>query len=484
MSWHGKRVKARFSSTVWQGIAVLVLLLPGLLPAMAQSNDLKRLPVSEGQMRLSFAPIVRKTAPSVVNVYSLKITRTRSRSPFLDDPFFRRFFGDSDFGVPRKKVQRSLGSGVIVEPQGIVVTNFHVIKGGTSIKVALSDGREFEADVILRDKRTDLAVLRLRAKGETFPHISYSDSDAIEVGDLVLAIGNPFGVGQTVTSGIVSAVARTRVGISDYQFFIQTDAAINPGNSGGALLDMDGRLVGINTAIYTRSGGSNGIGFAIPVNMVRAVVNSAKVGHRVRRPWIGAQLQKITPAIAESLGMARPGGVLIRKIIPGGPADEAGLRRGDVIVRFGGREVANPQELNYRMAIGTIGETSAIEFLRGGSRMNSSIMLTTAPERPARNETTLRDRSPFSGARVANLNPALAEELGRNYEQPEVIVLAVRRGSPARRIGLKPGDIITEINNRRIRKVRDLKNALRLNDYEWAIAVRRKGRVLRTTIRR
>jgi S1-C subfamily serine protease len=256
-------------------------------------------PQSRPEVQLSFAPIVKRTAPAVVNVYAKRIER-QQESGLLADPFFRRFFGeDGNFGRPRERVANSLGSGVIVDATGYIVTNNHVIANGSDIRVVLSDRREFEAKLLLADERTDLAVLKIDAGDEELPILPLSDSDNLEVGDLVLAIGNPFGVGQTVTSGIVSALARTQVGITDYQFFIQTDAAINPGNSGGALVDMNGELVGINTAIFSRSGGSIGIGFSIPSNMVNTVVATAKSGsNKIKRPWLGVELQDVTPDVA------------------------------------------------------------------------------------------------------------------------------------------------------------------------------------------
>ncbi len=262
-------------------------------------------------MQLSYAPIVKRVAPAVVNVYAAHVVE--NRNPFMADPFFRQFFGG---GMPQELVQRSLGSGVIVDPSGLVVTNYHVIADASEVKIALSDKREFGADIVLKDQRSDLAVLRIKGANERFPTLQFANSDDLQVGDVVLAIGDPFGVGQTVTHGIVSAVARTQVGISDYQFFIQTDAAINPGNSGGALVDMSGRLVGINSAIYSRSGGSQGIGFAIPANGVRVVVASAQGGSSaVKRAWLGAKLQEVTPEIADSLGLKRPAGALIANLI-------------------------------------------------------------------------------------------------------------------------------------------------------------------------
>ncbi|HKF70352.1 MAG TPA: trypsin-like peptidase domain-containing protein, partial [Stellaceae bacterium] len=299
-------------------------------PAVAQTA-----PRSREAIRLSFAPIVKQAAPAVVNVFSRRVVRT-SASPFADDPFFRRFFGNrSPFGLPQERVQNSLGSGVIIDPDGLIVTNHHVIQEAQEITVVLSDRREFEAKVLRSDERTDLAVLKIDQKGERLPTLELGDSDALQVGDLVLAIGNPFGVGQTVTSGIVSGLARTAIGISDFRSFIQTDAAINPGNSGGALVDVDGKLVGINTAIYSRSGGSIGIGFAIPTSMVRAVVEGAKTGKLIARAWLGATGQPVTAEIAQAAGLDRPRGALVKEVVAESPAAQAGIRPGDVIVAIG-----------------------------------------------------------------------------------------------------------------------------------------------------
>src|SRR6478752_7760553 len=286
---------------------------------------------------MSYAPIVKRVVPAVVTVSAAKTVS--NRNPLMEDPCFGRFFSQQ-FG-PREQTQQSLGSGVLVDPSGLIVTNNHVIDGADQVKISLADKREFPVDVVLKDPRADLAVLRVKeANSERFPVIDFGNSDDLQVGDVVLAVGNPFGVGQTVTHGIVSAVARTQVGISDYQFFIQTDAAINPGNSGGALVDMAGRLVGLNTAIFSRSGGSQGIGFAIPVNMVKVVVASAQGGSSVvRRPWLGAKLQAVTPEIAEGLGLKRPAGALVASVAPKSPAARAGLKTGDLLVAVDGQPV-------------------------------------------------------------------------------------------------------------------------------------------------
>jgi len=349
---------------------------------------------------------VKRVAPAVVNVYATHAVQ--NNNPLMSDPFFRQFFGG---GMPREQVERSLGSGVIVEASGLVVTNYHVIEDASEVKVALSDKREFDADIVLKDQRSDLAVLRVKGAKERFPTLEFADSDALEVGDVVLAIGDPFGVGQTVTHGIVSAVARTQVGVSDYQFFIQTDAAINPGNSGGALVDINGRLVGINSAIYSRSGGSQGIGFAIPANMVRVVVASAEGGSAaVKRPWLGAKLQDVTPEIAESLGLARPSGALVASIAAGSPAARAGIKTGDLIVSVDGATVDDPNAFDYRFATKPLGGAAQVGVVRQGKSFVVPVSLEPLPDTP-RDEVEIKNHSPFAGATVANLSPALADEL-------------------------------------------------------------------------
>src|SRR5262250_1083656 len=323
----------------WLAKAVLILASVAPLGVTAQEQGgARRVPSSPTELRLSYAPVVQRAAPAVVNVYAAKTVSVRN--PLFDDPIFRRFFGVPGGPGGGEQMQRSLGSGVLVDAAGLVVTNNHVIEGADQVKVSLADKREFEAEMVLKDSRSDLAVLRIKAQNERFPALEFADSDALQVGDVVLAIGNPFAVGQTVTHGIVSAVARTAIGITDYQFFIQTDAAINPGNSGGALVDLGARLVGINTAIFSRSGGSQGIGFAIPANMVRVVVASAKSGGKaVKRPWLGAKLQAVTPEIAESMGLRSPSGALVANVVANSPAARAGLKLSDLIVAIDGQSI-------------------------------------------------------------------------------------------------------------------------------------------------
>ena len=399
----------KISVTALLGAAVL---LAGLLgPAQSQ----RAVPESAAAMKQSFAPVVKRAAPAVVNVY-VRHRVEQMVSPFFDDPFFGRLFGER-FGIPRERIENSLGSGVLVSPEGVVVTNNHVIQGSgeAEITVALADGREFPAKLILKDEQTDLAVLRLDAQGVKFPSIEFGDSDSLEVGDLVLAIGDPFGVGQTVTSGIVSALARTQVGISDYQFFIQTDAAINPGNSGGALVDMDGRLAGINTAIFSKSGGSHGIGFAIPSNMVRLVVQSALKGGKVQRPWLGASLQPVTSDIADSLGLDTPSGALVAKVHAKGPAALAGLRAGDIVVSVDDKPVQDPQGFQYRFVTKGIGGAVDLGVWRKGQKVKTTITLVAPVEDPPRDARDLLGRHPLTGCKVANLSPAVALEIGRAH---------------------------------------------------------------------
>src|SRR5450755_3436516 len=355
--------------------ATILLCLGASAPAMSQalSQD-RRVPASPTELRLSYAPIVQRVQPAVDNVYAAKMVQ--NHNPFMDGPIFRRFFGLP--GGQQEQLQRSLGSGVMVDPSGLVVTNVHVIEGADQVKVSLSDKREFEAEIVLKDSRSDLAVLRLKDVHEKFPTLDFANSDELLVGDVVLAIGNPFGVGQTVTHGIISALARTQVGITDYQFFIQTDAPINPGNSGGALVDMTGKLAGINTAIYSRSGGSQGIGFAIPANMVRVVVASAKSGGKaVKRPWLGARLQAVTPEIAETLGLKLPNGALVSSVVANSPAAKAGLKLSDLIVAIDGQAVDDPNGFDYRFATHPLGGTSQIDVQRGGKTVKLTIPLET-----------------------------------------------------------------------------------------------------------
>lgn len=446
-------------------------------PAFAQKTP----PPSREAAQYSFAPIVRKAAPAVVNVYVRSRVQTFS-SPFADDPWFRRFFGDQ-FGEPSERVMSSLGSGVIVSPDGVIVTNTHVVKarGETEIRVALSDKREFDAKVIAQDDKTDIAVLRIENGDAKFPYLEFEDSDSLEVGDLVLAIGNPFGVGQTVTSGIVSALARSDVGSSESQIFIQTDAAINPGNSGGALVDMSGRVVGINTMIYSKTGGSVGIGFAIPSNLVRVYADSAVSGRKVERPWLGAKLEPVNRDIAEGLGLDRITGAVVTRISNGGPAARAGLQPGDVIMRVDGIEATDPRAVYYRLTTKGVGQSAKLTLLRKGRPLDVDIALLAPPRGGKDDVRNLSGRHPLDGARVSNILPALADEMGLD-ETEGVVILSVRNGSIAQGLGFRKGDIVVEVGGKKIADVSELEGAVSERQRRWAVSVNRGGQILQLQV--
>lgn len=449
----------------------LGLMLVALNAASSQTtSQTSQVPTSQVEIQLSFAPLVKQVAPSVVNVYAAR--KARQTSPFAGDPFFERFFGG---GRRSQRDQNSLGSGVIVDPSGIIITNNHVIKDADEVKIALSDGREFEAEIILKDEESDLAVLRTLEKGN-FKAIEIGNSEDALVGDLVLAIGNPFGVGQTVTSGIISAVARSTIGIGDFGFFIQTDAAINPGNSGGALIDMKGRLIGINTAIYSRSGGSNGIGFAIPSNMVNVAISSSEVGDTLRRPWIGATFQNVDAEIAQSLGLDRPRGALVTSVVKDGPAEQAGIQPGDIIVSINDKRIEHINALGYRLTTVGIGNLAKLELLSRGETKATELTLMAAPETIPANETELPRRSALGGALVANLSPAVSQKIKLSGDKEGVVVLNVQRGSPAAANRIQPGDILREINGEKVSKVADIEPLITQDSRRWIFVVERQGR--------
>ncbi|MEM1192610.1 MAG: DegQ family serine endoprotease [Pseudomonadota bacterium] len=429
--------------------------------------DDRMVPETMEQVRLSFAPVVSEVAPAVVNVFTRREVPARSI-----DPVFERFFGQM-----RPREQSSLGSGVIVSPDGYIITNNHVIEKMTEITVVLSDRREFEATLVFTDPQTDLAVLQITAD-ETLPFLEFANSDVIEVGDVVLAIGNPFGVGQTVTSGIISALARTAVSISDYQFFIQTDAAINPGNSGGALVDVDGRLVGINTAIYSRSGGSNGIGFAIPSRLVQQVLSSAVNGGVLARPWLGASTGTVTADLSRALKLDRPAGAIIEEIWVGGPADKAGLKPGDVIIEIDGQPVYDAQTLRYRVGVGSSKDKTALSFARDGKSKTATLTLDVPPETPKRDVRQLEGNHPLTGVSVANLSPKFNEELGVDPFLRGVVVTDIPRRSYAARQGLRKGYRILAVNGENIDSARALTKALATAGRRWVIDVDNGRRVV------
>ncbi len=460
-------------------VAISAVALLATASVEAQIKDGRQLPKSRQQVQLSYAPLVREAAPAVVNIYTTKIVRQR-RSAMFDDPLFKRFFGDqfSFGGRSKPRVQGSLGSGVIVRPNGIIVTNNHVIEGADEIKVVLSDRREFDAEIVLADPRTDLAILRIAAGDEPLPTLPLANSDDVLVGDIVLAIGNPFGVGQTVTSGIVSATARTQKGISDFGFFIQTDAAVNPGNSGGALVGMKGQLLGINTAIYSRTGASNGIGFAIPTAMINSVLRAALNEGQLARPWLGIKGQSVSNDLAAGLGLDRAGGVLVDQVYSDGPAAQAGIVPGDVIMAVDGKEIIDEPGLNFRIATLEDGSSVPLAVLSEGFIQERKVTLQLPPEDPPRNVTELDGRHPFQGVTIANLSPRFNEELQLDGFLKGVVVLEVGAKTPARRYQfLIPGDILMKLNDVQIDHVSQVLDALDDGAEHYLYEFRRRGRV-------
>ena len=439
--------------------------------------DIERIvPTSQAQVQLSYSPVVKQTAPAVVNIFTSRTVRTRGRSSFFDDMFGMQ-------RAPRERTQSSLGSGVMVRSNGIVVTNAHVVKGADELRVVLNDRREFEAEVIAQDEETDLAILRIDTEGEVMPTLRVGAALEPEVGDIVLAIGNPFGVGQTVTSGIISALGRTNV--SDISSAIQTDAAVNPGNSGGALVNLDGDLIGVNTAIFSRSGGSNGIGFAIPAELVGRAIDSALSEGRIVRPWIGARTSGLDTNMAAALGLDRSRGAVIKDILPDGPADRAGLETGDVILSVSGTDVNDDSGLRFKLATLRRGDTASIEYVREGKTRTARVTVDTPQESPLRDERDLDGIHPLNGASVVNMSPALGEELGFDPYMRGVMVLKVRRGSAANYNRLRAGDFVLEINGAPIESTRQLSALLNSepDDIVWNVQLDRDGRIGQLPVR-
>lgn len=465
-------------------ICFIALLVAFIMPLSAKAQPERSVPQSRAQMQLSFAPVVKKVSPAVVSIKAKRVIK-RGAHPFANHPFFSQFFGEQ---YNQRMLEDSLGSGVIVRKSGLIVTNAHVVEQAEAIQVVLHNGRQLDAELVLKDKPSDLALLR--AKNEkTLPTADLAAGGELEVGDLVLAIGNPFGVGQSVTSGIVSALARSSLNINDYNFFIQTDAAINPGNSGGPLVNLDGEVVGINTAIYSRSGGSMGIGFAVPSEMVATVIAAAERGQvnerGVVRPWLGISLQEMSPELAENFGLDRPRGALVTDIHTASPARDAGLDTGDIIVGVEGVTVGSPAEAKFRFATVPIGEQASLTILDDRQKRRLKVQAIAPPDKPARNQQFLRGRHPLNGAKVANINPAVASELGmQNLNRRGVIVTDVRERTRARQL-LEPGTIIEQVNGEDITRVGQLITTLDEGPVRggWEIVINTSGVRQRVVVR-
>lgn len=467
-------------------LCLLSLLLASTSPARA-SEHVSVVPPSAQSIKMSYAPLVRKISPAVVNIYTKRVV-TDQISPFANDPLFSQFFGGG-FAVPRQRLESSLGSGVIIDPQGLVITNAHVIQDAAEITVALSDGREFPAKVKVRDKASDLALLKIDTGQEALPSAQLEPSETLEVGDLVIAIGNPFGVGQTVTSGIVSALARSSLSINDFNFFIQTDAAINPGNSGGPLVSMNGGVVGINSAIFSKDGGSLGIGFAIPSEMVASLLAGYSAGQvsedgQVKRPWLGVTAQDVTADIADSVGMDKPTGALISAVHAQSPARAAGLTAGDIVIQVGEHKIHDAAEMRFRLSMIALGSEASLKIIRKGEEKILTFKSVLPPESPARETTNGPKNTPLWGAAIENLSPAVESELGLKSAPDRGVVVARVKGNSIAARFLMTGDIILEINGIRTGSVKEAIEAVQQPTRQgWIMKILSDGQTRTIVVR-
>jgi serine protease Do len=413
-----------------------------------------------------FADVVKQDLPAIVNIASSKVVKPpQEDSPFFTDPFFRQFFGGQfspGWGVPREHLERSLGSGVIVSPEGYILTNNHVVDGASKIQVFLPDKREIEGKIIGTDPKTDIAVVKIAAS--KLPTVAFADSSTVRVGDFALAIGNPFGIGETVSMGIISATGRGGLGIEDYEDFIQTDAAINPGNSGGALVNVRGELIGINTAILSRGGGGNqGVGFAIPSNMARQVMQQILENGRVIRGYLGVTVQAVTPALAESFGLPTANGALIGDVKPGSPADRSGLKRGDIVLALEGSPIADQRELSLKISMIQPGTTVHLTVYREGSNIELTTKLEelvdNTPAEPEAKRGTLSGSQ--LGMAVEPLTPAVKSELGLPPQTTGIVISEVAPGSIAHQAGLQRGDVIQEVDGKAVTDLSEFGTFLR-----------------------
>ena len=419
----------------------------------------------------SYSPIIKEALPEVVYISSSRVVRhsEQEANPMFDDPFFRQFFGDKQprSQKPQSEKEQSLGSGVIVGTNGYIITNNHVVDGATDVKVYLRDKRELTAKVIGKDPRTDVAVLKVEANN--LPAISLGDSSKVEVGDLAFAIGDPFGVGQTVTMGIVSATGRANLGIEDYEDFIQTDAAINPGNSGGALINSKGELIGINTAILSHSGGNQGVGFAIPVNLVKQVMNQIVDHGHVVRGFLGATIQNVTPTMAKALGLDSANGVLIGDVTPEGPAAKAGLKPGDVVTKMNGEAVADSAALRLHISQTAPGTNVPLTVRRGNSTVDLNVQLGELPADHEQSKEEGSGKQTLRGMQVEALTPQLRQQLHISEGMHGVVVAQVDPNGAAANAGVHEGDVVQEVNRKAVSSVSEFEQAMRSADGQLVL---------------
>src|SRR5215510_8962627 len=447
-----------------------------LIPAASASSGINGMPA----LTMSFAPVVKNAQPAVVSIASTKVVKIsgdEGLSPLFDDPMFRQFFGDGPqnrFGKQREQREQGLGSGVIVAPDGYILTNNHVIDGANEIRVYTSDKRDLKARVIGADPKTDIAVVKVEANNlSTLP---FADSSQAQVGDIVLAIGNPFGVGQTVTMGIISATGRGNLGIEDYEDFIQTDAAINPGNSGGALINTSGQLIGINTAILSRAGGNQGVGFAVPANLARAVMNQLLKNGKVVRGYLGVMIQPVSPEIAEAFNLPDARGALVGEVTPDGPAARAGLAQGDVITELNGVRVDDSRELRLKVSQLAPGSAIKLKIIRDGGPREVTITLGEAPNEKETANNGKPESDSSDGLSVETLTPQLARQLELPANVSGVVVTGVQDGSRADQAGLRRGDVIQQVNRRPVNNVAEFERAMKQNTGKSAVLlVNRNG---------
>lgn len=459
MKMEALSVSGRRPALVLIGIFVLL----GMLSAFPSTSMASNSKISKDSVDFltrtgkALAEVAAAVRPAIVNISTSRTTKVHGgMDPFLDDPFFRRFFGDQfrRQQQPKERKSAGLGSGVIISPDGYIVTNYHVVKDADEIKVLLSDKREFTGQVIGSDPKTEISVVKIKA--ENLPTIPWGDSDRLQVGEVVVAVGNPFGLNQTVTMGIVSAIGRANVGIADYEDFIQTDAAINPGNSGGALVNASGELVGINTAIFSTTGGYQGIGFAIPSNMIKSIMDSLVKKGRVVRGWLGVSIQKITPELARQFGLNDEAGTLVSDVVENSPAEKAGLMRGDVVLEYDGKKTDEPFQFRNMVANSQPGEEHSVKLLRGGNPMTLKVVIGELPSEMQAVESG-DFQNALKGINVQDLTPEIAGKMRLPERIKGVVVSDVDEESPAFGV-LVQGDVIQEINRKKIFNINEYRS--------------------------